>query len=46
MNINNNNIDRDHKKLPPPDYDIPKIVIPTAQHDNLKLLTEKHNDEN
>ena len=41
----NNNINRDYKKLPPPDDDMPKIVIPTDQYDNLKLLTEKHNYE-
>ena len=37
----NRDINKDHKKLPP---DVPKIVIPVAQHD-LKMLTEKHNDE-
>ena len=41
----NNNINRDYKKLPPPDDDMPKIVIPTDQYDNLKLLTEQHNYE-
>ena len=35
----NRDIQKDHKKLPPPDT--PKIVIP---HDNPKMLTEKHND--
>ena len=43
----NRDINRDHKKLTPPD--VPKnAVIPVAQHDqphNLKMLTEKHNDE-
>ena len=37
----NRDINKDHKNLPP---DVPKIVIPTIQH-NLKILTEKHNDE-
>ena len=37
----NRDINKDHKKLPP---DVPKIVIPAARHD-LKMLTEKHNDE-
>ena len=41
----NRDINRDHKKLPPPDNDISKIVIPAAQHDNPKILVEKHNDE-
>ena len=36
---------KDHKKLSPPDNDVPKIVISAARHDNLKMLTEKHNDE-
>ena len=36
----NKNINKDHKKLPPPDA--PEIVIP---HDKLKMLMEKHNDE-
>ena len=44
-------INRDHKKLTPPD--VPNTVIPAARHDpvgttilhNLKMLTEKHNDE-
>ena len=43
----NRDINRDHKKLTPPD--VPKkIVIPAAQYDpthNLKMLTEKYNDE-
>ena len=43
----NKDINRDHKKLTP--SDVPKkIVIPAVQHDpphNLKMLTEKHNDE-
>ena len=45
-------INRDHKKLTPPDG--PKTVISSVQHDpvettilhNLKMLTEKHNNEN
>ena len=37
----NRDINKDHKKLPP---DVPKIVIPAVRHD-LKMLTEKHNDE-
>ena len=43
----NRDVNRDHKKLTPPDMP-KKIVIPVAQHDpphNLKMLTEKHNDE-
>ena len=43
----NRDINRDYKKLTSPD--VPrKIVIPAVQHDpphNLKMLTEKHNDE-
>ena len=43
----NRDINRDHKKLTPPD--VPKkIVIPAPQHDpphNLRMLTEKRNDE-
>ena len=43
----NRDINRDHKNLTPPN--VPKkIVIPTVQHKpphNLKMLTEKHNDE-
>ena len=47
----NRNINRDHKKFKPPD--VPNTVIPAAQHDpavttiphNLKMLTEKHNDD-
>ena len=46
-NVSNRDINRDHKKLTPPN--VPKkIVIPVAQRDpshNLKMLTEKHNDE-
>ena len=38
----NRDINKDHKKLPPPE---PKIVIPAARHDNPKMLTEKHIDE-
>ena len=38
----NRDINKDHKKLPP---DEPKkIVVPAAQND-LKMLTEKDNDE-
>ena len=38
----NRDINKDHKKLPP---DVPKkIVIPAVRYD-LKMLTEKHNDE-
>ena len=37
----NRDINKDHKKLPP---DVPKTVINAARH-NLKILTEKHNDE-
>ena len=43
----NRDVNRDYKKLTPPDMP-KKIVIPAAQHDpphNLKMLTEKHNDE-
>ena len=50
----NRDINKDRKKilLTPPD-DTLKIVIPAVQHDpggaarphNLKILTEKHNDE-
>ena len=38
-------ISKDHKKFPvaPPD-DTPKTVVPAVQND-LKMLTEKHNDE-
>ena len=41
----NRDINKDHKKLHPPDEDVPKIVLPAARHDNPKMLTEKHNDE-
>ena len=43
----NRDINRDHKKLTPPDV-LKKLVIPVAQHNlphNLKMLNEKHNDE-
>ena len=52
MKIGSNRvINRDHKKLTPPD--VPNTVIPAARHNpveitiphNLKMLTEKHNDE-
>ena len=39
------NSDINKKKLPVTSPDAPKVVIPTAQHDNLKMLTEKHKDE-
>ena len=42
----NRDINKDHKNLPPPDDNMPKIVIPAVPHDNPKMLTEKHNDEN
>ena len=41
----NKDISKGHKKLPPPDDDLPKIVIPAVRHDNPKMLNEKHNDE-
>ena len=43
----NKDMNKDHKKLlvTPPDDDMPKIVILVVQHDNLKILTKKHNDE-
>ena len=41
----NKDISKDHKKLPPPDDDLPKIVITAVRHDNPKMLNEKHNDE-
>ena len=41
----NRDINKDHKKLHPPDEDVPKIVLPAARYDNPKMLTEKHNDE-
>ena len=28
-----------------PDEDMPKIMITAARHDNLKMLTEKNNNE-
>ena len=43
----NRDINRDHKKLTPPDVS-KQIVIPENQNDrphNLKMLTEKHYDE-
>ena len=47
----NRNINKDHKKFNPPD--VPNTMIPAAQYDpavttiqhNLKMLTEKHNDD-
>ena len=44
-NGSNKDINKDHKKLPPLDDDVPKIVIPVVRHDNTKMLTKKHNDE-
>ena len=42
----NKDINKDHKKLLPPDDDVPKIVIPAVRHDKPKnMLTEKHSDE-
>ena len=42
----NNDINKNHKKLSPPDDDVPKIVIPAVRHDNPKnMFTKKHNDE-
>ena len=38
----NRDINKDHKKLPPPE---PKIVIPAVRHDKPKMLNKKHNDE-
>ena len=46
MKINSNkDINKDHKKLPLPVDDVPKILILSVRHDNPKMLTEKHNDE-
>ena len=39
----NRDINKDHKKLLPPDG--PKIGIPEVRHNNPKMLTENHNDE-
>ena len=41
----NKNINKDHKKFPVIPLDGSKIMIPVAQHDNSRMLTEKHNDE-
>ena len=43
----NKDINKDHKKLlvTPPDDDTSKIVIPATRYNNLKMLTEKHNEE-
>ena len=38
----NRDINKDHKKLTPPD--VLKTVVPAVRHD-LKMLTEKHNDK-
>ena len=38
----NRDINKAHKKLPPPE---PKTVIPAVRHDNRKMLTEKYNNE-
>ena len=40
----NKDINKDHKKLPVTLLVMPKVVIPAVRHD-LKMLTEKHNDE-
>ena len=48
MNIvSNREINRAHKKLFVVKPDVPMTVIPVARHDpdNLKMLTEKHDDE-
>ena len=37
----NRDINKDHKKLPP---NVPKVVVPATRQD-LKMLTEKHDDE-
>ena len=36
----NKDINKDHKKLPPPDDDVPKTGIPAVRHENLIMLTE------
>ena len=49
----NRDINKDRKKLPVTPLDVSKAVIPVARHEpvgatrqhNLKMLTEKHNDE-
>ena len=49
----NRDINKDRKNLPVTPPDVSKTVIPEGQHDplgvtkphNLKMLTEKHNDE-
>ena len=43
----NKDINKDHKRLlvTPPDDDMSKIVIPATRYNNLKMLTEKHNEE-
>ena len=41
----NKDINMDHKKLPVVKPHVPRKVIPAARHDNLKMLTEKRNDE-
>ena len=43
--ISNRDINKDHKKITPPDDNMPKRVISVVRHDNPKMLTEKHNDE-
>ena len=54
MKISSNRVtNKNHKKLPVTPPDVPKTVIPVVRHDpvettklhNLKMLTEKHNDE-
>ena len=41
----NRDMNKDHKKLLPPDDNVPKIVNTAARNGNPKILTEKHNDE-
>ena len=38
----NTDINKDYKKLP---HQGVTLLIPTVRHDNLKMLTERHNDE-
>ena len=35
----NRDINKDYKRLPPPDDNMPIIVIPAVPHDNPKMLT-------
>ena len=39
----NRDINKDHKRLPPPEAY--KIGIPAVRYDNLKMLAKKYNDE-